>query len=253
MKPTSREMEQRSADTGWDMNLFNGDELSQEIQSFISYLNTPLSIYDHQEKKFIYVNQQFLGLSGLTEKDALQQGQLYYGLWIEDEDYHILKEPIRNRLKQFYNAAIHNQAERVSYMINFRFKNKEGSKHMLVQTNVLAWKEDLTPRITMDIYSDVNHRNHSNKILLTVNQFKPFEKVWEMKVEEEFLREPKLLGRREKEVLYLMLEEKSATSIAEELEISVFTVRTHWRNILQKMNCHSQKELKALAYEEGWI
>jgi DNA-binding CsgD family transcriptional regulator len=51
----------------------------------------------------------------------------------------------------------------------------------------------------------------------------------------------------------LMLVDKSATEIAETLEMNPHTVRTHWRNILQKTNCHTQKKLKELALAEGWI
>lgn len=60
------------------------------------------------------------------------------------------------------------------------------------------------------------------------------------------------LSRREREVLSLMLDGVSAGAIAERCYVSLPTVRTQIRSILQKLGVKSQMEATALARGHGW-
>jgi DNA-binding NarL/FixJ family response regulator len=62
-----------------------------------------------------------------------------------------------------------------------------------------------------------------------------------------------LLTPREKEVLGGLIEGNSYKSIADTLNISVDTVRFHFRNIYKKLHVHSQSEAVAKAIREGII
>jgi DNA-binding CsgD family transcriptional regulator len=141
-------------------------------------------------------------------------------------------------------------------MLNFRIIdriNPDEYHYMLLQSNVISWRENYLPKLTLDLYTDINHRKHSNKILLTVNKYKQFEKEWKMLLKEEFLRIPKMLGTREKEIMHEMLHDQSAGAIAESKGISIYTVKSHWRNILTKTNCASREHLKFHALDQGWL
>lgn len=61
------------------------------------------------------------------------------------------------------------------------------------------------------------------------------------------------LTRRQIEVLSYLAESRSHAQIAEELGISVHTVRGHVREILRKLEVHSQVAAVALALREGLI
>ena len=56
---------------------------------------------------------------------------------------------------------------------------------------------------------------------------------------------------REREVLQLIAEGHTTRSIADVLNISVKTVETHRKNIMEKMNAHSVAELTKIALREG--
>ncbi|MFA7444657.1 MAG: response regulator transcription factor [Flavobacteriaceae bacterium] len=58
----------------------------------------------------------------------------------------------------------------------------------------------------------------------------------------------KLITSREKEIIALIKQGKSAKDIAEILSISVFTVDTHRKNILKKLNLSSVKDLIAFSF-----
>ena len=60
-----------------------------------------------------------------------------------------------------------------------------------------------------------------------------------------------LLSSREKEVLQLLTEGNSTKQIAERLILSVKTVETHRRQIMEKLEIHSVAELTKYALREG--
>lgn len=62
-----------------------------------------------------------------------------------------------------------------------------------------------------------------------------------------------LLTNREREILQLAAEAKTNKEIAESLHLSVYTVETHRKNIMEKLNLHSVPELVLYAVRKGII
>jgi two-component system, NarL family, response regulator NreC len=62
-----------------------------------------------------------------------------------------------------------------------------------------------------------------------------------------------LLTAREREILHLLAEGKSNKDIAALLNLSLFTVETHRRNLQEKLNLHSLAELILYAVRRGLI
>lgn len=62
-----------------------------------------------------------------------------------------------------------------------------------------------------------------------------------------------LLTAREREILHLLAEGKSNKDIAALLNLSLFTVETHRRNLQEKLNLHSVAELILYAVRKGII
>ncbi|MDQ0087144.1 NarL family two-component system response regulator LiaR [Paenibacillus anaericanus] len=58
---------------------------------------------------------------------------------------------------------------------------------------------------------------------------------------------------REKEVLLLIAEGKSNKDIAEELHISIKTVKTHVSNLLMKCELEDRTQLAIYAHRQGWV
>lgn len=61
------------------------------------------------------------------------------------------------------------------------------------------------------------------------------------------------LTEREKEVLYLIAEGRNNKEIAEELHISIKTVKTHVSNLLMKCELEDRTQLAVLAHRKGWV
>ena len=62
-----------------------------------------------------------------------------------------------------------------------------------------------------------------------------------------------LLTPREREILHLLAELKSNKEIAQLLNLSLYTVETHRRNLQEKLNLHSVAELILYAVRKGVI
>lgn len=58
--------------------------------------------------------------------------------------------------------------------------------------------------------------------------------------------------RREKEIIRMILGERTTQQIAEQLELSPATVETHRKNILGKLGVHNAAALVKYALERGW-
>jgi two-component system nitrate/nitrite response regulator NarL len=60
-----------------------------------------------------------------------------------------------------------------------------------------------------------------------------------------------MLSKRERDVLFGMVEGKRGSQIAQELMISTQTVQTHTRNIFAKLDVHSRLEAVRVAHAAG--
>lgn len=60
-------------------------------------------------------------------------------------------------------------------------------------------------------------------------------------------------GKRELEILQLIAKGKSSGEIAEQLFLSIHTVNTHRKNLMNKYDAQSSAELIATALKQGWI
>ena len=61
------------------------------------------------------------------------------------------------------------------------------------------------------------------------------------------------LSPREREIMHLMAEGRTAEAIANELNVSVETVRTHVRNVIRKLQARNRVHAIAIALERGEI
>ncbi len=61
------------------------------------------------------------------------------------------------------------------------------------------------------------------------------------------------LSAREKQILRLSAQGKSAKVVADELELSAFTIMRHLRNIREKWGIHTTIEAVVIAMKLGWL
>ncbi len=226
------------------------------MADILKHLSSPINIFDHRKKKLLYVNDEFVRLAGLTAEECYSQELKDFDSWIHPGDLFMLKSQVRIRLDEVFRKYINDSSIRLTYLINFRLKEKKNNGELisvLSQCSVLEWDDHYSPVVTMNMLSDTTHYSMNQKMILIVNLYDAQKQQWKSILREEFLSVPDILTDREREIMSHILLDKSAIKISEELDMSYHTVRTHWRNILQKTKCKTQKDLKQMALLKGWV
>ena len=224
------------------------------IKYLFQHLNSPISILDSRKRKFIYVNPQFIQLTGLSAEELYKVDLSEFLTRIHAKDLLVMLGDIAKRVRDTSSKYIFNKRQQLSYTLNYRFKQKNGKfVSVMVQNTVLEWDENNKRSVTLNLYTDISHHKKDNKILLTINILNETSQLWETVLTEEFHSTPEMLSEREREVMKLIVADHTAAHISERLGLKFYTVRAHWRNILNKTQCKSQKELKELAHKEGWV
>lgn len=135
-------------------------------------------------------------------------------------------------------------------------------KTLLHQANVLSLCEENRPKHILVVHTDVSHFHLQRKDSLSLVNLSGGESFHEVpfndgkfdalrcaRASEEFPE----LTEREREVIRKMAEGHSTEETADQLCISVHTLRTHRKNILRKSGCRNTHELVARSLMAGVI
>jgi DNA-binding CsgD family transcriptional regulator len=242
--------------TSRKISSFKLPDVPCHVSLALEHMQSPINIFDFRKKRFVFANNKFCELIGMEASECYNRELKDYDHWIDAGDLAILQNEVAKKLDGIFNKYIKEKTDRLSYSVNFRLKEKGNYKehiHVVSQCTVIEWNDQLLPNLTLNVLTDITHYRHNQKMTLTINLVDEQSGRWKNVSKDDFLRTPEMLCAREKEIMHLILLDKSATVISKEKNISFFTVRAHWRNILQKTNCKTQKELKHLAQVEGWV
>ena len=225
-----------------------------KVKFLMHHLSSPISIYDSKKERYIYVNPHFCHLTGLTEEELHNIKLTEFLTRVHAKDLLVVLNAVAKQVRNACVEYIEKKNCQVVYTLNYRLKQADGTYlHVMAQNTVLEWYKDVQRSVVLSLYTDISNHKKDHKIMLTLNAMNPADKLWKTVLTEEFLTAPEMLSRREKEVMMLIVQENTASQVAQKLGLKFYTVRAHWRNILGKTGCKSHKELKALAHKEGWI
>lgn len=218
----------------------------------IHHLTTPITIYDYRVNKFTYVNQPFADLTGFTVDD-LNSIQFAWFSRIHPRDLTIWKELVLPRINEMSKKHVKNNKQHFSATVCFRFRNKDEQYiQLLTQSDVIEWTNK-ERAVVLNTFTDITNYKQGAKMFLEISIADESKRNWQTVHREEFTEEPEMLSKREKEIMKLMIDRKSAQEISKILDMNYYTLRSHMRNILIKTKCNSQSELRVLAVAEGWI
>lgn len=106
---------------------------------------------------------------------------------------------------------------------------------------------------TLGIFTDLTHLNVSGIPKLSFIGMKGAPSYYNIHLQKDFQLSTRLYTTRELEVLKYMVKGVKSEDIATALNLSVFTVRNHRKNILRKSNCENLQELLVQTIREGWV
>ncbi len=193
-------------------------------------------------------------LTGLTSEELYNINLDEFLTRVHAKDLLVVLNEVAKRVRDTCSKFIKNKKQQLTYTVNYRFKQRDGKYiHVLAQNTVIEWHEDLQRSVSLNLYTDISNHKKDHKVILTITIYNESDKQWKTILTEEFLSKPEMLSEREQEIMKMIVHENTASEISEKPGMKFYTVRSHWRNILNKTGCKSQKELKELAHREGWV
>ena len=227
------------------------EEYKAKFKSFKSDLDPSFSMYflfNHNTLTYEYISGAFEQIIGYSEEEFKNLKDAYLKFFCEEDltTYmdHIF--PTFKRLRGEHKEDI----RKMSHQILGRIRNKNGKiVNTFLEYQILELAPDITPVLSFGKLTEVGFpqaiKGLGVSVYLTTNSGS------ELLYDEVFPFNPIDISEREKEVLRLIGDGKTAKEIADVLFISVNTVKNHRQNLLKKLNLKSSHELVRYALEQG--
>ncbi|WP_246539043.1 LuxR C-terminal-related transcriptional regulator [Litoribacter ruber] len=232
----------------------NFDELISSIFSLGPFYFYILDFYDMSVSNF---SNGFEEAHGIDPKDVKHINQVLALTHPDDMEFVVKAE---DRASKFIYETIgseHIKSYKVSY--NFRFKTKKGSYEMFNhQSLILSVDEKGNLGKSLNIHTNIHHLGRKNNYKLSLLGLDGAPSYMNLDVlggtdENECSKSFLLFSSREMEVIKLVAAGLQSLHIADKLNISPETVKSHRKNILSKSGCKNFKELVSQGVKEGWL
>lgn len=215
-----------------------------ELDYYFPFNNTFFCITNTALQKFEYVSKNFTSCTGLENSDMLADGMNYFWERFHPDDTPLWIKSLQALMEFTMNELNNEQRSKMSYTWNYRIKNaKENYVNIIQNTTPLQFDETNKPIIGLAHYTvlDIGHNMDICASAKYLNKKNEYETLFFTNLSNQYLLEA--VSNRERDVIRLLLVNKSSNEIAEKLFISKHTVDTHRRNILKKFNLNSTGEL----------
>jgi DNA-binding NarL/FixJ family response regulator len=229
-------------------------DLVNEIASLFSVGPFYYYIFNFETMMFEYVHPNVTKILGI-QPDELSVELFFNLLHPDDQKIWAKKETVVGNF--LLNKIKTEDIPKYKVMYLLRFKNtKNVYRTILYQAKALSISKDNKIQHVITIHSDITHLkpkfDHNFSVISnTLPSYYSIDTGLDYKLVESNFKG--LFTKREKEIISNIAEGLSANEIASKLFLSLYTVNTHKRNILQKSNCKNTSELLTRCLREGVI
>lgn len=162
------------------------------------------------------------------------------------------------QVTSFFNNLPKEKVQKYKVSYDYRLRCADGSyKWILMQTVTIQMNEEGAVIRVLGIQTDITHLKSddtgSGLSFIGLDGEPSFYNVSTEGLDMEISPSGELFSPREREILQLVISGRSSGEIAELLNLSIHTVKTHRKNIFSKAGCKSLVELGAKAVKEGWL
>ena len=218
-----------------------------ELDSFLPYNSTFFCLTNTQNLSFEYISKNMFACLGLNAIEMQEKGMRYFWSRIHPDDLESWLSALNMLMDFTINEIPEEDRKQMSYTWNYRFKNSKGEYVNIIQNTTpldfdkeykpiigLAHYTVLDPNVKMDVCASAKYLNNNNE----------YETKYFNNFSQKLLTDG--ISNRERDIIRLLILNKTSKDIADKLFISPNTVDTHRRNILKKLKISSTGELVAL-------
>jgi DNA-binding CsgD family transcriptional regulator len=198
--------------------------------------------------------------SGFKEAHGMSSAQIKHIddilALIHPDDMDFVSKAENKALNYIYEVLGPDKFLQYKCSYNFRFKTPDGSYRLYNhQSLILTLDENNNFIKSLNIHTDISHiTSHNNyKLSLIGLMGEPSFLNIDVMGQDNTQRDEKAFSKRELEIIRLIAEGRSSKEIAQKLHISIDTVKTHRKRILEKTNCANAAELIAISVSKGWV
>ncbi|MDP5092074.1 MAG: LuxR C-terminal-related transcriptional regulator [Polaribacter sp.] len=216
-----------------------------ELDSYYPYNTTFFCITNTVNQNFEYVSKNFTACTGLSRDEMVQGGMNFFWSLFHPEDINLWLECLKDLMVFTMNNLNDEQRKRMSYTWNYRIKNAKGKYISIIQnTTPLQFDNQNKPIIGLAHYTVLNEDLKMDICASAkyLNQNNEYETLYYKNISSQNLLD--VISNRERDIIRLLLLQKTSIEISESLHISKHTVDTHRRNILKKLQMSSTFELE---------
>ncbi|WP_341216860.1 LuxR C-terminal-related transcriptional regulator [uncultured Wocania sp.] len=219
----------------------------KELDTYLPYSSTFFCVTNTQDLSFEFISKNIKACLGVDENELKARGMRYFWSKMHPDDLELWLKALNELMNFTLNNTSIGDRKKMSYTWNYRLKNaKDNYVNVIQNTTPLEFDSDDKPIIGLAHYTVLDSKikldiTATAKIL---NANSEYETIYFNNFSQKLLSDG--ISNRERDIIRLLLLNKSSKAIAENLNISSHTVDTHRRNILKKLNISSTGELVAL-------
>ncbi|WP_298224185.1 LuxR C-terminal-related transcriptional regulator [Flavobacterium sp.] len=205
-----------------------------------------LDVYDGE---FIYVSPTAEEVIGIKPGD-LTIGVLLEKIHPEDLPYFMNFE---QAMSDFFKTLPAEKVTRYKSRYDYRIQKSNGDYiRILQQVIVLEHDQDGSLLKSLCVHTDISHIKTAGKPLLSIIGIDGEPSYINVDVAQKFVVSS-FLSKREKQIINLLIEGKVSKEIALTLGLTLLTIETYRKKLLQKTASKSIAQMIAKAIREGWV
>ena len=215
-----------------------------ELDVYLPYNSTFFCITNTQDLKFEYVSKNIEACLGINKTVLESNGMRYLWSLMHPDDIDKWLQALDGLMRFTLSEIASEDRKLMSYTWNYRLKNHKGNYVNVIQnTTPLELDADNKPIIGLAHYTvlDAELSLEVGASAKKLNNKNEYETVYFNTYSQKLLTDG--LSNRERDIIRLLVLNKTSKEIADKLNISPNTVDTHRRNILKKLNISSTGEL----------
>ena len=215
-------------------------------------------VVDYVQKKYLFIDPSCNTLLGYDVNNLMEAGPTEYTRLWHQSDYKIFNEQIIPEMIRFLKEQPHDTIQDYSFSFNYRISTKDGSFLTVLQrsTYYLA-TSDKIPLAAVGFIIDISHYKEDSKIVFTIERIdKNYNSLTKEPLHKSVFfpdKMPEVLSKREIQVLKCIYDGMSSKQIAEKLFVSLNTINSHRKNLLEKTNCQNTADLLRYAAKQGLL
>lgn len=227
----------------WQMDVY------QQLFNFFQVGQSYFYIFNFAIMEVEYVSPEIKTVLGFDRR--LQVSEFMARIHPDDSSYYLNFE---NEAVRFLRDLPYDKLGKYKVQYDFRVRNASGEYIRLLQQAILIhFDEQKNFYRSMAVHSDISHIKKAGNPCLSFIGIEGEPSYINMDAPAVFKTASHGFTRREMEILRYIVLGKTSEEIATELYISLHTVKTHRKNILQKASVKTPLDLTRKALSEGWI